>query len=608
MSKLPESSARRWLAGLGVVVGLALVLRLLMLLQVHGSPLGPLLLGDAAQYDAEARKIAAGAWLGDEVYYQDPLYSYFMAVIYRLFGVDLLPLRIVQALLGVASVLAIALAGERLYGRAAGLVAGLLLALNPMALYFGFVVQKSILDMALFSALLLLVGQATRAPTPRVFAASGAALGLLVLSRGNAMVLLPVLLAWAAWGQPLRVAARRSGALAGGTAAVLLPVALRNLLVGGMFTLTTARLGPNLYIGNNPASNGSYLPLRAGRANYLYERADAQQIAEAALGRTLTSAEVSDWWTGRVLDWIQSAPGDWLRLMGTKVLLLVNQLEIGGTESVYTYQDWAPSLVVLLAAAGFAVLLPLAVLGAVLTAERRSSTGLLVAMALTYGASVVAFFVFDRFRFLLVMPATLLAGAGLAALPDLVRRGLRARIGVGLLAAAATAAVVHLPLDWSYPLHTRRAEQGRGLLVAASSIQRSGGDREVVDGLARRAVEVWPDDAFPYVIYGEFRLGWGEPGAAAALFDAALRQDPDSRAANAHLGVLLANRDGPERALPYFERAAAAGQVEDQVNLAQALADTGQPERARVVIGQAMPRADAEQQARLQALLDGLPQ
>ena len=54
-----------------------------------------MLLGDAHGYDEWARRIAGGDWIGSEVFYQAPLYPYFLGVIYAIAGRDLLIVRIV---------------------------------------------------------------------------------------------------------------------------------------------------------------------------------------------------------------------------------------------------------------------------------------------------------------------------------------------------------------------------------------------------------------------------------------------------------------------------------------------------------------------------------
>ena len=86
-------------------------------------------------------------------------------------------------------------------------------------------------------------------------------------------------------------------AFALGVALLLGPVVVRNYAVSGAVYLTTSQFGPNFYIGNNAAADGSYVPLRFGRGSPEFERVDATELAERAEGRTLTPGEVSSYWT-----------------------------------------------------------------------------------------------------------------------------------------------------------------------------------------------------------------------------------------------------------------------------------------------------------------------
>ena len=59
---------------------LALAVRLGHLWSWHDTALFTTPVGDARAYLAWAREIAAGDWLGREVFYQAPLYPYFLGV------------------------------------------------------------------------------------------------------------------------------------------------------------------------------------------------------------------------------------------------------------------------------------------------------------------------------------------------------------------------------------------------------------------------------------------------------------------------------------------------------------------------------------------------
>ena len=78
MTSMLLRRARPWLALAGVTA-LALIVRLAYLAELNGSPLLSGLMGDSRQYDAWAQRIAGGQWVGTEVFYQAPLYPYWLS-------------------------------------------------------------------------------------------------------------------------------------------------------------------------------------------------------------------------------------------------------------------------------------------------------------------------------------------------------------------------------------------------------------------------------------------------------------------------------------------------------------------------------------------------
>src|SRR4051812_46022814 len=353
----------------------ALAVRLVHVWQMRATPFFSVLLGDSRGYDEWARRIAAGEWIGHDVFYQAPLYPYMLGVIYAIAGRHLLLVRVVQALIGSASCVFLALAGERLVSRRAGIAAGLILALYAPAIFFDGLIQKSVLDVFFVCLALYVITtidaehaeSAATEPSPRVQRALrstssswlwlGGTMGLLALTRENALVFIVVIGAWILW-QGLGV--RGLGLFLAGLALVLVPVAARNYAVGGGFYITTSQFGPNFYIGNNPAADGTYQSLRFGRGAPEYERQDATELAERGLGRALTPAEVSGYWTDKALEFITGRPGEWAALMGRKTALLWNATEVLDTESQEAHAEYSLPLRVLGVAGNFGVLVPLA--------------------------------------------------------------------------------------------------------------------------------------------------------------------------------------------------------------------------------------------------------
>lgn len=125
-----------------LIFAVAFAIRLVHIWQIKPSPFFDLLLGDAHGYDEWARRLAAGDWIGTEVFYQAPLYPYFLGVLYQIAGHDLLTVRIAQAAIGSASCALLALAGERLFSRRVGVLAGLALALYAPAIFFDALLQN----------------------------------------------------------------------------------------------------------------------------------------------------------------------------------------------------------------------------------------------------------------------------------------------------------------------------------------------------------------------------------------------------------------------------------------------------------------------------------
>ncbi len=291
----------------------------------------------------------------------------------------------------------------------------------------------------------------------------GAAMGALSLTRENALALVAVAAVWSlsvGFGRKTRAAKQPAGsaipdsgsgarpilAFALGLAVVLLPVAARNYAVTGGFYLTTSQFGPNFYIGNNPAADGTYMSLRPGRGAPEFERQDATELAERARQRSLTPGEVSSYWTEQALAYITSQPGDWLALVGRKFALLWNRGEMLDTESQESYEEISPVLRVLGVIGHFGIVVPLALVGLIGAWPDRRRLWPFFALFAAYAASVVLFYVFARYRFPLVPFLLLLAANGLVLAPRLIAAASPARRATLGLVVASVAVAVNWPM------------------------------------------------------------------------------------------------------------------------------------------------------------------
>jgi tetratricopeptide (TPR) repeat protein len=567
------------------IFSIAFVLRLIYLFQIESIPLFYHLAGDGWTYDEWAQRIAAGAWLGEGVFYQAPLYPYFLAALQSLFGRNLWAIRFVQIILGALSCALLFVVGEKIFSRRAGLAAGLLLAFYAPAIFFDVLIEKSILDLFLLSVLLLLLLGTDAEGRWSKWLGAGAILGLLGLSRENALVLAPVVALWVVVyfsARPLQLRAQRLAWFVAGVLLILLPVGLRNLAVGGEFKLTTSQLGPNFFIGNNAAADGTYGSVRKIIGEAQLEGTDAKRLAQRAMKRELTPGEVSDFWLGRALDYIKSQPADWLGLLGRKWLLVWNAREIEDSDDFYIYRSWSWQLDALGAVYHFGVLAPLAALGVALTWSRWRQLWLFYAMILSLAASVAIFYVFGRYRFPLAPLLALFAGAGAAAELQLYQEKNWRLMATGAAIALCAAVIVNWPV-------TNVSGPGAAGYNNLSNAYLKQGKIAQATSTALKAIQADPDYGVAHYNLGNLYAQQGRFDEARRHFETALRLYPNYADAHTNYGQLIAERGDIETGVRYFRRAIELNPAlpRAHLNLGVALAKQGKLDEAVPALAQA---------------------
>jgi tetratricopeptide (TPR) repeat protein len=558
----------------GAIFALALILRLIALSQLRHEPFWGLLFGDGAAYDEWAKRIAGGDWIGSGVFYQSPLYPYLLGTLYAALGRSLALVRVLQC---VGDSLACALGcvtTERLFGRTSGTAAGILMALYGPSLFFDAVIQKSALDILLVALLAFSALGSSETFTVRRSFFCGIAAGLLALNRENAILLIPIVAIWC-WTQ----AARRRTALLTvtcGVAVILLPVALRNAVVGHEFHLTTSQFGPNLFIGNNDRANGTYLPLHKGHGNAAFEQRDATELAEKALGRSLTPGEVSAYWRDRAVDWIGQHPGRSLHLVAQKVLLLINGTEVADTEDPYTYAESSPVLKLTIGLVNFALLAPLAALGVLVTRREWRKNWLIYVWGLVYLCGMLPFFVLDRYRYPVVPILAILAGAAVG--------NLRRWWIASPVPAKATAVIVGglTVAACSWPIQSKPQMQALTNYNIAVALQAEGRRDEAIV-YYRRAVDLFPELPDAHSNLGALLAAQGHHDSALNEYQTAARLDPELVEAQVNVGIELAQRGAYDEALRSLNQAVAldASNASAYYNLGLVLVARGDANKAR---------------------------
>lgn len=558
------ASRRAWLAAAGVVFCLALGARLPAVHEIRAIGFFKQPVSDGRVYVERARGIVAGDWLGPADFVHAPLYAYYLAGVQLIAGESPAAPRIAQALGGALACVLLLAATTRLFGLRVGCVAGILLALYPPAIFFDLLIQKASLTLLLSTAVLWLVVRTTQRPTWWGWLLTGAALGLFILNRQNALVLVPLLAGWAWLGRysdaaqsrqspPARATRRRlvwAVLLVLGAVVPLVPWAARNRVVVGEWTLTTPNLGQNFAMGNHPDATGTYLPQRRGHASGEQEQAEWVREAERAAGRALTPREVSDYYLTAALAWVRANPAAWLRLTLRKCGLTWGAYELPDTEDYYLYQEHAGVLRGLDRVWHFGVLAPLAAAGVVLTAGQWRHLWWLYGWLLLTTLAVAVFVVFARYRLPLVPVLVIFAAA---ALGEAAAR-LRVRRYGGLVGAAVVTIVVAGLANW--PLGYERRPDATAYRNHAVVLADEGRAAEALAELDR-AARLAPNSVDVHLTRGSVLLDLGRYQEALAAFEAARAGEPEHARTYRGLGDSLVGLSQVDEAITQYERAVA---------------------------------------------------
>lgn len=512
---------------------------MIYVVQVRHTPFFQTLGLDAKFYDAWAHQIASGSGDG-EVFFMSPLYPYFLAAIYRLFGRDLFLVRLIQSVVGAASaVLAYSIA-RQVFDRKAAVIAGFAAACyGALIFYDGAILLEPLLVLLNLLVLHLLL-RASASGRHRYYLSAGAVLGVAAIGKATALLFAPAAALWIWIDASKHRRANRARALILfllGLTILIAPITVRNFVVSRDFVVITSNGGLNFYIGNNENSTGGYV-----KPEGLDLVADiaGKGIAEAALGRDLKASEVSAYWYSEAWQFITAHPGSWAKLMVRKLSFVAGSYELAQLEN-YDFQRRYSALLGL-PLPTFALVAPLGFVGLFLSIRRRESL-LLTLFLTTQILGIVAFFVVARYR-LPVVPVLIIGAAyGVTELWRMAReRSWRA------LAVAGAAIAVLLVLVNGNPYKVDRNKS------FAQPHFRLG------------------------IIYGER----GDIGRAIREYGRSIELDPNYPKSHMNMGALLSGEGRAQEARGYFQRAIALdpGYSDARVNLAMLLGSGGEEEAA----------------------------
>lgn len=508
-------------------LALTFAIKAAVLAQLHDLPLlQPVGTSDGAYYLRLAQRVASGdLLLGHEPFAVAPLYAYVLGLLLKLGGGSLWLPAVVQIGLGTLAVGLVHASARRWAGAHAAAAAAIAMTLCGPFTFDEVRVQHGALDPFLTALALWAWARAltfgatcgqpsTRTGPARDWLLAGVTLGLLTLSRPNALLPalgLPIVLLFA-WGP--RRGWRPATLAVAGVLVMVAPVSARNWLASGEAVLIASHGGLNLYIGNNPEADGSYHHVPGIEPTIAGQVVDARRVAEAALGRHLTASEVSNWFAGRALAFWHAQPARAAALFARKLAYLGNQVELP-LDAAYSFyaRDLPGPLSWLPLDAGW--LVPLGLLGLCGRLWQRQARPARRALAVwaafvpLYALSVAAFFVAARYRLPWLVPLCVGTGLAVERLLGLARRpGARLELGISLAMVALLAWGTHHDLGLD---DGRAEERNRHVELLVDS-----GQLEAAEHALRRFEPDHPRPAELWGRAGRARLERGQAQAAGA--------------------------------------------------------------------------------------------
>ena len=456
-------SAPRFLP-VGVFV-LAFAIRLLVLIQFSHSPHFVPDGDDMKFYSDWALRIMHGQWTDHKAFYGLPGYAFCLAAIYKVSGgLDPFAAGLLQALMdaGVATLLYLiartvfAPTAEEKDDRLAAarpLVIGCGAALGWMcfapAQAFSMILMPTIWAVLAYYLCVWWAVKTQRSSWCRPGFGLGVFAGVIAMLVATILFAVPLLLTAiflsVERGAPLRARLPKIAAavlaLVGGLYLGAAPAWLHNYFVAREPVMLSAHSGINFWVGNNPTANG-YPKMPPGiRSSQEGMLRDSITVAEKEMGRPLTRAEVSRFWSAKANAYIRENRPAWLRLMAVKFGNFWNAFQYDDVGAMKRLSDdgvLPPGLRFgLIAALGLAGMFP-----AIWLFPR--ARWIAAAVVLHMGA-LLPVFVTERYRLAAVPGLMVLAAFGLWQLWANLVRGRWIGAGAYLAITAGAATFVSIP-------------------------------------------------------------------------------------------------------------------------------------------------------------------
>ncbi|MFC1631830.1 glycosyltransferase family 39 protein [Candidatus Omnitrophota bacterium] len=395
---MPKLKTKTVLIGIFI---LSLLIRLLYLYQLKKTPLFGFFAADSFTYHQFALDILEGNLTSKATLHLSPLYPFFLACVYTIFGKNLTAVVSLQIILDALNCVLLYFLCSSLFNRRnLGLLAAFIYAGYSMAIFYsGFILDVTLLTF-INLVLILLVLRAESKNKLGPWLACGLVLGLSFLLKASILLFLPFLAVWLLTNKKREVKTRlgQITLLLLGLALVVLPFSIRNYLIEKRLSPLPIQGGINFYIGNNPYAKGGYTSLYDVQDSPIEQVNASIRRAEQETGRTLKPTEASSYWFFKGLNFIKTNPRQYLGLSLRKLFLFWNAEEVMVNLNYYFCKRFLPLFA--LPFFSFGLISSLGILGIIWAIKNRQTQSFpVISFIAIYMACLILFYVSSRHRF-----------------------------------------------------------------------------------------------------------------------------------------------------------------------------------------------------------------
>jgi Tfp pilus assembly protein PilF len=569
-----------------IIFSLALAVRSIYLYESSANPSFRIPIVDSKVYDETARTCATRGILGSNFFWQPFFYQFFLSIVYFFSGCSIISAKVIQLLLGSLTCVLTYRLGETIFGRRTGAIAGLITAFYGPLFFYELELLATVWEAFWIIVTILFFLKTADQNKGWQWFFLGLSGVLAVITRPT---LLPFFLAGCIW---LRFRVRRElplttrfGLLFAGFALAAVPVGIATMYTVGKFSILPTSGGINLYIGNNPDRCRTLTTRPGGDWDRLIKLPSQHGMGKTAL-------DEDRFFKQQVTAYVKKQPLDFAKGLGQKTLEFICSREIPRNVNIYLFGKWSHLLRLLTWKAGrfgfpFGVILPLAVLGAILNWRRLPAPVIL--FVVLYPLSVILFFVASRYKAPAVPVCAMLAAAGLVSVAEKIRRGRRREIIFIAVVAAAAVLLSTLPGPFCQEQGDFEAELYHFVGIGMNKR----GLNEEAMGCFSEALRLKPDYYETYFYMGETQREQGRVDEAVEYYRKALQPKLDDSIRYLvynNLGAVLVKQGKLDEAIEQYKEAIRLRPDYPLVynNLGTALLEQGKVDEAIVQYNEAL--------------------